>query len=53
LREGVKFHDGCPFGAAAVVWNMARITDPKAPQYFTQQMALSRAYTTNFDSIKK
>jgi peptide/nickel transport system substrate-binding protein len=53
LREGVKFHDGCPFGADDVVWNMARVTDPKAPQYFTQQMALSRAYTTNYESIEK
>ena len=53
LREGVKFHDGCAFGADDVVWNMARVTDPKAPQYFTQQMALSRAYTTNFESIEK
>ena len=53
LRQGVKFHDGCAFSADDVVWNMARVTDPKAPQYFTQQMALSRAYTTNFESIEK
>ena len=53
LREGVKWHDGCPFTADDVLWNFARITDPKAPQYYTQQMALSRAYTTNFDSVEK
>ncbi len=53
LRQGVKFHDGCAFTADDVVWNMARVTDSKAPQYFTQQMALSRAYTTNFESIEK
>jgi peptide/nickel transport system substrate-binding protein len=28
LREGVTFHDGTPFDAAAVVANLERITDP-------------------------
>jgi ABC-type transport system substrate-binding protein len=33
LRQGVKFHDGTDFDAAAVAWNFARIMDPeeKAP----------------------
>jgi ABC-type transport system substrate-binding protein len=53
LREGVKWHDGCPFTADDVVWNFGRITDDKAPQFYTQQMALSRAYTTNFASVEK
>jgi peptide/nickel transport system substrate-binding protein len=53
LRQGVKWHDGCSFTADDVVWNMARVTDSTAPQYFTQQMALSRAYTTNYESIEK
>ena len=53
LRQGVKWHDGCPFTADDVVWNFARITDDKSPQYYTQQMALTRAYTTNFQSIEK
>ena len=53
LREGVKWHDGCPFTADDVLWNFGRITDAKAPQYYTQQMAFSRAYTTNFDSVEK
>ncbi len=53
LREGVKFHDGCTFGADDVVWNFGRIADPKAPQFFTQQYALNRAYTTNYAGIEK
>jgi peptide/nickel transport system substrate-binding protein len=28
LRAGVKFHDGTPFNAAAVAWNIARQKDP-------------------------
>jgi ABC-type transport system substrate-binding protein len=53
LRQGVKWHDGCDFTADDVVWNFQRISDPKAPQFFTLQFALSRAYLTNFDSIEK
>ncbi|MBF8187689.1 hypothetical protein ITP53_18490 [Nonomuraea sp. K274] len=29
LRKGVKFHDGTPFGADAVKWNLDRILDKK------------------------
>src|SRR3984957_3418394 len=53
LREGVKWHDGCPFTAADVLWNFARVTNKDAPQYFTQQMALSRTYVANFESAEK
>src|SRR5580692_3284190 len=41
LRQGVKWHDGCPFTAEDVLWNLARVTDQKAPQFYTLQMALS------------
>ena len=53
LRQGVKWHDGCPFTADDVVWNFARVSDPKAPQFNTQSFALTRAYLTNFDHAEK
>ena len=53
LRQGVKWHDGCPFTADDVLWNFARVTNKDAPQFFTQQMALSRTYVTNFESAEK
>src|ERR1700687_1360808 len=28
LRKGVTFHDGTPFNAAAVVWNLRQYADP-------------------------
>ncbi len=52
LRDGVKFHDGCPLNADAVVWNFGRF-DEKAPQWNAQQFALSRAYLPNFDHVEK
>jgi len=33
LREGVKWHDGCPFTADDVVWNFGYSGDEKAPQF--------------------
>ena len=33
LRQGVKFHDGTAFDADAVVWNLQRSYDQKAPHY--------------------
>jgi ABC-type transport system substrate-binding protein len=37
LRQGVKFHDGTPFDAAAVKWNFERLFDP-------EEKAVMRAY---------
>src|SRR3977135_4308498 len=33
LRRGVKFHDGSAFTADAVIWNLDKVLDDKAPQY--------------------
>ena len=53
LREGVTFHDGCKFTADDVVWNLRRMNDRAAPQFFTQQYALSRTYMTLYDGVEK
>lgn len=46
LRQGVKWHDGCPFTAQDVTWNFGRLMDDKAPQFNTFQFALTRGYLT-------
>ncbi|MDW4800071.1 ABC transporter substrate-binding protein, partial [Escherichia coli] len=33
LRPGVTFHDGSPFNADAVVWNVDKVLKQDAPQY--------------------
>jgi peptide/nickel transport system substrate-binding protein len=53
LRPGVKWHDGCPFTADDVVWNMSRSTNDKAPEFDPNQFAQARAYLTNFASVEK
>lgn len=39
LREGVKFHDGSPFNADAVIWNFEKVMNPQAPQFDARQAA--------------
>ena len=51
LRQGVKWHDGCPFVADDVVWNFARLMDNKAPQFETFQFALTRGYLTSIAGV--
>ena len=41
LRPGVKFHDGSPFNADAVVWNVDKILNTSAPQYDTSQVGVT------------
>jgi peptide/nickel transport system substrate-binding protein len=33
LREDVTFHDGSPFNAEAVVWNVQKVLDEAAPHF--------------------
>src|SRR5262249_51392296 len=42
LRKGVKFHDGTPFDAAAVKYNIDRCAAKDAPQFYPR----ANAYTT-------
>jgi ABC-type transport system substrate-binding protein len=53
IREGVKFHDGCPFGPDDVVWNFKRLTDQTVPQFDPLQFALARASLTNMAGFEK
>ena len=52
LRKGVKWHDGCEFTAADVVWNFERVTNEKAPQFHPKQFALIRDRTNNMEKVE-
>src|SRR3954449_9024649 len=41
LRPGVTFHDGSPFNADAVVWNVRKVLDREAPHYDSRQVGLT------------
>jgi len=43
MREGVKFHDGSTFDAAAVVWNLDKILSKDTPQFDPRQSAQGRS----------
>ena len=53
LREGVKWHDGCPFTADDVVWNFGYSGDEKAPQFNPAQFAQARAYLGTYAGVEK
>jgi peptide/nickel transport system substrate-binding protein len=41
LREGVTFHDGSPFNADAVVWNVEKVMDEEALHYDASQVGVT------------
>ncbi|KTT12230.1 ABC transporter substrate-binding protein [Pseudomonas oryzihabitans] len=41
LRQGVTFHDGSPFDAKAVVWNVDKVLNKAAPQYDPSQIGVT------------
>lgn len=46
LRRGVSFHDGTPFNADAVVWNLDRSFRQGVPQFDPQGSAINRGRPT-------
>ncbi len=53
LRQGVKWHDGCPFTADDVVWNFGYSGNEKAPQFNAAQFAQARAYLGTYAGVEK
>jgi peptide/nickel transport system substrate-binding protein len=53
VRQGVKFHDGSAFNADAVIWNLGRIFDTKAPQYDAPAAPIVKASVSMVDSYAK
>lgn len=43
LRDGVKFHDGSTFDAAAVVWNLDKLLVTDTPQFDKRQSAQGKS----------
>jgi peptide/nickel transport system substrate-binding protein len=46
LRKGVSFHDGTPFNADAVIWNLDRTFKQDAKQFDAQGSAINRGRPT-------
>lgn len=53
LRPGVKFHDGSPFTADAVVWNVGKVLDKTAKQFDPSQVGVTASRMPTLRSAKK
>jgi peptide/nickel transport system substrate-binding protein len=53
LRQGVLFHDGSPFTADAVIWNLDKLMNKAAPQYDSAQAAQASQYFLGIQSYRK
>jgi peptide/nickel transport system substrate-binding protein len=53
LREGVTFHDGCPWNADSAIWNFKRVMDPKSPQYNTRHVGMIGYTVVNVANVEK
>jgi peptide/nickel transport system substrate-binding protein len=53
LRQGVSFHDGCPWNADAAVWNLERLISDKHPAFTPYNFGRARARTNNIEKAEK
>ncbi|MFE1598367.1 ABC transporter substrate-binding protein [Methylobacterium sp. ID0610] len=53
LRRGVTFHDGAPFDADAVIWNLDRYFKADSPQYEPPAAGITRARAPLVESYRK
>jgi peptide/nickel transport system substrate-binding protein len=53
LRPGVNFHDGSPFNADAVVWNVEKVLKQDAPQFDASQVGVTASRMPTLVSARK
>ena len=53
LRPGVAFHDGSPFNADAVVWNVEKVLKQDAPQFDPSQVGVTASRMPTLASAAK
>src|SRR6201747_2505654 len=53
LRPGVTFHDGAPFNADAVVWNVEKVLKQDAPQFDPSQVGVTAPRMPTLPSARK
>ncbi|HWJ76120.1 MAG TPA: ABC transporter substrate-binding protein [Kaistia sp.] len=53
LRQGVTYHDGCPWNADSAIWNFKRVMDPTAPQFNARHVGQMGTYVVNIASVDK
>ena len=53
LRSGVKFHDGSPFNADAVVWNVQKVLDKDAVHFDASQVGVTASRMPTLRSARK
>jgi len=53
LRPNVKFHDGSPFNADAVVWNADKVLRKEAPQFDPSQIGVTSVRMPTLQAARK